>query len=508
VSTDPKFGRYCDECGHLIKNAHKIYNGLEYCGSCYPRVFYKTNCCLCAGPAVAHKRDTSPSVCTQCTVRNRTCMRCEKPVKRAGLIIKGKAVCPSCVPYFKEEKSCGRCGKLTSRLSSMPSAGILERICHACRNKETHITCSVCRKYRKVAKPVAQGAAVCNSCTALIGLQHRCPGCGCSVPGAGLSRCRPCLTKANVDAELSLTVALFEHRWIKEIWKHFGLWLHDRQPHRTVTLKVLRSHQPFFERLDASFTSPAEVTEQALVGVFGTQLLRKHLLATKFLRERLGVAVSSESKALSSENDRIEAILFDGKRKPWGALLAGYAVFLAQRTLARRTVRMYVSSAAEFCAKVMINSSPWTAGQLERYLARNRGARNNISTFVKYCQREMKWDVEMPQKDVSVRALVDPVQSVKKLRNLLERTAATGPEGASMRTVSEVLSTALGLSPTKIRGLRTEHFEISSPDISVVIAGEHITLPLELHPFAFRLLELSNQANIKVSLPKGRPRSS
>jgi hypothetical protein len=490
VSTDPKFGRYCDECGNLIKNAHKIYNGLEICGSCYPRLFCKAVCSICASPAVAHRRETAPIVCAKCMVLDRSCLRCEKPVKRAGLLIDGKAVCPSCVPYFKEEKCCGRCGKLTSRLSSMPSAGIVEKICQACRNRETHVTCSVCRKYRKAAEPLNKGASVCVLCVAHVGLKHDCPGCGRAVPGRGLSRCRPCLTKANVSAELSLTVALFEHGWAREAWRSFGLWLHNRRPDCTVTLKVLRSHQPFFERLDAGFTSSNEVTEQALVKVFGTQTLRKHLLATQFLRERLGVAVSAQSKALSAENDRIETILLEGKRKPWGPLITQYALFLEARKLAKRTVRMYLSTAAAFCATAKVGASPWVAGQLERYLTRNAGARNNLSTFVTYCQGEMKWDVEMPQKGVSVRPLVDPVQSVSKLRVLLDKAAATGSEKASLQTVSGILATALGLSQSTVRSLNADDFEIAASTMHVVIAGERISLPLELQPFALRLVGL------------------
>lgn len=490
MSTDPKFGRYCDECGNLINNAHKIYNGLEICGSCYPRLFCKAVCSDCAGPAVAHKRETAPIVCSQCMVLNRTCLRCEKPVKRAGLLLDGKAVCPSCVPYFKEDKCCGRCGKLTSRLSSMPSAGIFEKICHSCRNKLTHVTCSVCRKYRKAAKPAKQGFSVCISCVANVGSKHDCPGCGCVVPGPGLSRCRPCLTKANVEAELSLTVALFEHEWTRESWRSFGVWLHNRRPDCTITLKVLRSHQSFFERLDAGFVSSKEVTEQALVKAFGTQALRKHLLATQFVRERLGVAVSAESKALSAEHDRIDTILLDSKRKPWGALIARYASSLEGRKLTKRTVRMYLSTAAAFCAKAKVESSPWLAGELERYVSRNAGARNNISAFVTFCRREMKWDVEMPQKDVSVRPLVDPVQSVSKLRGLLDRAAASGSEKASLQTVSGILGAALGLSQSTICGLKANDFEIASSTMNVMIAGERITLPLELHPFALRLVAL------------------
>lgn len=490
MSTDPKFGRYCDECGKLIKNAHKIYNGLEFCGSCYSRLFSKAVCSVCTGPAVAHTRETQPVVCGQCVLLDRSCLRCEKPVRRAGLIINGNAVCPSCVPYFKEEKCCERCGKLTPRLSSMPSAGISAKICDACRNKETHVTCSVCRKYRKAAQAANEGVPVCISCVGSVSLKHDCPGCGRAVPGPGLSRCRPCLTLANVEAELSLTVALFEHAWTRHYWRAFGKWLHERRPDCTVTMKVLRSHQPFFERLDAGFGSSNEVTEQVLVKVFGTQTLRKHLLAAQFLRERLGVTVSAVSKALSAENDRIETILLESKRKPWGALVAHYALHLEGRKLAKRTVRMYLTTATAFCASAKVEASPWLAGQLEHYLARKSGSRNNISAFVTYCQREMKWDVEMPQKGVSVRPLVDPVQSVSKLRVLLDKAEATGSEKASLQTVSAILATALGLSQSTIRSLKTDDFQIAGSAVYIVIGGERITLPLELHPFALRLVAL------------------
>lgn len=240
MGIDKKGVRFCDECGRGIAKAHKIHKSHEYCDTCYPRVFPSVPCSQCGESARPHRNDPQPPVCTACEIAQRKCIRCEKSVPRAALVLDGKAVCPSCVPYFREPAACAHCDRKTTRLSSAPSHGITEKICESCRNKLTHATCGGCGKYRKVAQRSELGAR-CVRCVDNPEVEHACPDCGSAVHGAGKSRCRSCANKIAMMRELNLTSAIFRNEWVAILWTRFGIWLHGQNAAKANLISLLRS---------------------------------------------------------------------------------------------------------------------------------------------------------------------------------------------------------------------------------------------------------------------------
>lgn len=488
MSIDPKFGRYCDGCGDLMEKAHKLHLGNEYCATCYKRLFKAAACVLCNGKAIVHKNEMEP-ICSACTTSMRTCLRCDKPVPRAGLMIDQRPVCPSCVPYFKEPEKCARCERVTSRLSTMPSAGVFEKICGSCRNEHTHATCSVCRKYRKVGSRREDASAVCIDCVHDSTATHACPDCGTQVPGKGQSRCRACLNRSAIEREVKLTSAIFAHHWVGVLWSRFATWMHARSPGNPKLLGTIQDHQPFFERIDAEYGSAMDLTGPAILQLFGTGVLRTHLLPMQFLAEQLDIHVRTEAKSDAAEAARITELFISAKRQPWNELLQAYHQALMKSALAPRSIRTYLSNAALFCASANVGNEAWSAGSLERYLVAKPGARNSLSRFVTFCRSSRGWAVQMPTRGVIVRPLADPVRSARKLRDLIRNVEATGLGRASQEVLGSILAESLGISKAAVLSSTAADFRVTPDAVTYFHGRERIRIPQDLDSYARRFVE-------------------
>lgn len=476
-----------------MEKAHKIHLDREYCGSCYRRMFKRLPCGTCAGHAIVHKNHSDVVICFACEVAKRLCLRCERPVPRAALLVAGKAVCPSCAPYFRVSQCCAQCGKESLRIAAAPSIGIAEKICDSCRNKATHSTCVICRKYRKVARTGEHGV-FCVDCAANEEVCHPCPDCGKTVPGTGLSRCRACLNRAKISQEVRLTSALFRSEWAATLWAGFANWVHERNPGSPRALASVKASQVFFERLDTHFRAVTDISADALLRAFSTSELRRHLLASRFVTSRLGLEISADAKQDSADADRIRSIVIEATRSAHEQLITGYLAYLDKRQLSTRTTRMYLSTAATFCATEEISDKAWAPGQLERYLQTNKGAKNNLTGFVTFCRQILRWDVSMPTGYAPVRSLADPMKSVKKLKDLLKKVQDHGLEKTNKQTVASIISTSLGFATSTISSLQKKDLQVTATRVSLTVAGETIDLPAELWPYAERFTHLLDES--------------
>lgn len=177
MSVDTKAGRYCDGCGRTIAKAHRIFEGKDYCSTCYANTFISKSCLQCGASARVHKHAQGDAQCRKCSLKGRVCQRCDRPIiGGAGMISAGKPVCSSCTPHFREARPCERCGRLSTRLSAVPQMGIKEKICDRCRSDVLHKTCSICRKSRKVAGYAPANKPYCVQCIPGQELNHLCPG--------------------------------------------------------------------------------------------------------------------------------------------------------------------------------------------------------------------------------------------------------------------------------------------------------------------------------------------
>lgn len=311
------------------------------------------------------------------------------------------------------------------------------------------------------------------------------------MPGKGASRCRACLNRTAIDREVRLTTTIFAHEWVAVLWSRFANWVYGRSPGNPKILDIVRSHQGFFERVDATFESALDLTGPALLHVFGTATLRRHLLPTQFLAEQVDIHVYSEAKSQASEFDRIKETLIAAKRTSWDEIIHAYHQVLLASALAPRSVRMYLATAAAFCAHADVGVKAWSHGVLEGYLKDKPGTKNSLSRFVSFCRKSRGWDVHMPAKGITVQPLRDPVRSAKTLRELLKKVDATGLQNAPRDVLGAILCASLGLPKSAVMG-STVDFHVTSDTVTLCLGAEKIRVPNELEPYARRFAEMTS----------------
>lgn len=438
---------FCDVCGETVAKMHRIYKGSGYCGTCYKRDFVRVACITCDGSARVHKRATGPAVCGACERSARRCVRCEKPVPRAGCTVPNGVACASCAPYFRSEAPCGGCGVYSRRLSSCPDLAE-GRLCDTCRNRATHATCGHCRRYRVRAGVLASGAAYCATCGTDGVSSHACPDCGADQPGLGEGRCRACLNAYKLDQEASLAAHALNRDWAHQALLEFGRWLVRRQPDDPKLVGTFRRHIRFFERIDAAFPSHQAINPNELLDLFQVSGLRTHLLPMRFLGERFGIHVSDAEKGQHVEQARINDLLRRCKGSRWAADVAAYRDDLAERGRPLRTQRLYLATTVQLLTSARVDQpAQLNAGHLRAHLLKTPGSRNNLRPFLRFLRDAGYNELSLPSESSLPEA--DP-REVKRLRGLLGRIERLGSD-APVPLLEQAIGAAFGLDPAVLR---------------------------------------------------------
>lgn len=469
--TDSLGRRTCDCCERFMVKAHRIYKGTEYCQSCYEKQFVHGVCPTCASGTRYHRAEREVPECDECQRDKRECGRCHRPTPRAALIVKVEvpsatgsssaptqtiAVCPSCVPYFREPEPCGICEELSSRLSgaSHLPAGI--RACPVCVRKDTHATCSRCRKHRKIVSEDG-GRPLCKACSGSSPAWHSCPACGEEVAGAGAHMCDACSIGARLNREVELLVPHFQQRWVADLFTGFSQWSRMRSPvDPRLPANVVRSLD-FFLQLDRDTAVRQPLHAEDLLRVHGSKTLRANLNASTFLQQQYGFLVNAQARVAERKRSLTASRLSSAQGEPWHALLHGYAKSLEGRS--PRTVAQYVATADAFCRQFQI-SGPFTQAELVAFLTDKPGARTNIGPWVSYVQRELGWSVTLPPKAPARVALKQDSGRLDRLLKQLE--AQSEPDEALL---SEAVALAFGFNGP----------ELAREVISVSAAGDLVT---------------------------------
>lgn len=489
MSIDPKFGRYCDECGDTISKAHRVYLGRDYCTKCYVRVFVPKSCSACGKSTRVHRLLPTSPICRQCTNQGRVCIRCEKTFTKAGLISDGKPVCPSCVPFFRIPNPCGACGKMSSRLSAMPSLGIDDKVCDSCRYKVTHRTCSVCRRYRKVAGNTDAGAPYCVACLPGFESSHNCPQCGIQIPGDGNGKCMGCLNSDRLKKEAILLASSLSHDWAKSLCMGFANWLWQRHKQTPNLCAKYRANHLIIQQLDATFVEESEISSSSLLNFFGTAKIRQHLLLSQYLQETLGFQISNEEKANSTHAQRIRQKLLENINQPWANVLADYSKWLSYQGISIRTRSTYLSTAASFCKSVQLHLTPWTDEDAHRFLRANPGSVANTTKFVVYCRDIRGWNVTMPKINHR-RSMTEPPRTVSRLKSLLARVKENGLEQSDQNTLCSILAISLGIKSSALKDIDGSSFMRISSSLFLRVGDESIKIPDALNQIAEAYMKL------------------
>ena len=453
MSTDARGLRFCDDCGDTFEKATRVLrlaSGItEFCKKCYKREFTFRACPECTKPMRAHRYEDPTSACMPCQRARRRCLRCNKPVPRAGLLVGTGAVCPECVPYFRMEEICPRCNQMSKRLARLPAYGILEPVCERCQGKAMNRTCGICRRYRPQVGTLANGLPFCADCKPGDAASHPCPTCSEAVAGGGNGRCRRCLACAAIEQEGLLGGAALERPWCRDLYHAYGRWLRNRKLVTGKTVKLMVNHRSFFIRLENVFTYFSDMTPTSILNNWKVEELRLHRSVGRFLKEEYGFNFSPQAKLDQCESDRLIAIRQRCRRESWESLITGYATWLASSTLPLRTQRLYLGVAEKFArARRLSADIPWGSSELIAYLRSHSGSRASLAPLAKYARQVLNWQVRIPPLAVQMkRATRYPrtVSDLRKIRNEITSLEKVG-KPVSRELMERAIAKALGFT--------------------------------------------------------------
>ncbi|WP_439239246.1 hypothetical protein [Lonepinella sp. BR2919] len=357
----------------------RTYRNEHYCASCYAQWFKHKTCKHCHQLKRIHRHG---EICLDCE-RLTDCVRCGK---KAGTFEIGKitqygAVCNSCSLYFREEKECFECGKLSRNVSRSPLAEHNELLCLSCYRKYSFATCKNCRRYRKIANKDLQ---LCIKCTE--NLTAICPKCKNEMPSGYGNVCANCARRTLLFNLIRLNVHLFRCNAIKRAYKQFIFW-YMRKCGISVALHKGSDFVKFFMDCDEQWQSIPNYAE--LVVYFKPNGLRANLTVLRWLIDTQQVVVDEILKDELAEMERIQALF--NKLKTSVPCIASYYKLLQRRfddgTTTLKSVRLALQPAIDLVSSYGILTYP-TQEQLNRYLVAKSGQTAAITGFVNHLKKE------------------------------------------------------------------------------------------------------------------------
>jgi len=155
----------CTICSEPCKEWKFRYRGDIFCRSCFHNHFELLKCIQCGRNKYIHYKTKPHPTCKICLIKDKSCIRCRKPVTRFGKITKNGPVCASCNKYFIEPKTCQTCGCTAKDVWKRSGYGETESslICRSCYNKTLPI-CIKCKRPKRDCMPDSDNKPVCGLC--------------------------------------------------------------------------------------------------------------------------------------------------------------------------------------------------------------------------------------------------------------------------------------------------------------------------------------------------------
>lgn len=396
----------CGHCHGAMPKAHAVNGGVAYCQRCYWRVFKKVPCESCGKPTKS-PFGYKPATCRACRLGNRLCVRCAKPVQRAGKLVPEGAVCPSCAKYFHEPKPCPVCNHVSHRLARDFQNGYREPVCERCRRKN-FVTCVECVKHRRAVSVNHAGKSICAACAERQGAPFICP--TCNRPGRRHSkeRCERCYWKERSALRYEEHETRFAHAWVKKEFHRFFDELFDYYGGKIIVRRLTR-YAEFFAAIDKHFTQRAELSYRGLIERLGRNLVHGNAVAMSFFIKRglVEELPAWEREAIQGNTSQTK-LLDRAASKPYHSLLVAFhrsLVSVSQRYQHRgwtrgkhrpkpRTITVSLQAAQAFLdflpAEVVTNIRQLNQVDLDRFLEQYPGYANALRTFLLYLHRVVK----------------------------------------------------------------------------------------------------------------------
>ena len=371
----------------------------------------------------------------------RTCLRCEREVKVAAIVIGEGAVCKSCRPYvppFIELKS-----------------------------PENHETCTKCGRFRSVETRDPSGDPICKKCM----IDPNNPGIQHQISEDYWHRMAARQWRLGEEA--------FESSWCRNLFEGFAVWADGRISAQWLALNVADVRDRFL-KIEAAFSSREEITADRLLNIFGAEGVRRLGRVIPYLHAQ-GVQVPSRASSLrAAEMDRISRSLLEMEDSPHYSLLTDYAAHLEcprpkGHALKSRTKRYYLKAATELLR---------TAGHarlegkiVEKMLRETPGHAASLGRFIGFLNKRFNYHLPRPNVRRASNSKQRKKRGVTALQEVMEVLSQEPPEALRKSLTAGML---VGISAVPLEEvLAMRRGDVKSVDnlVRVRMLGEWGTLP-------------------------------
>ena len=405
----------------------------------------------------------------------RRCGACDRSFTgKAGRVVAGKALCPTCSNRLRPPVSCSSCGRKTARPRREPKNGQL--VCEGCLDRGKRATCCRCRRHRIVASRNDKGRATCVSCASAEPPSHACPDCRAIVAGTGCAPCHACSLRrltAKFAAESASTIGV---TWARALFEEFADW-EGLPSDRHAIGRRMPAYAGFFAAIGKGCTEPGEITQARLLKLVGVEGLRLQQLPVRFLAERLRLEWAQSDSEAFNETRRIETLLLEQATQTWTADLGTYQAHLADSGAQQKSVRVYLTAAISFMSSARIErASELTQVHVDRFLRRRPGHRASLGPFTTWLREVASVRIAIaPKKNGNPRTRERTV--LAKSRVLLDRlkTASDPREGRAV--LAAAIAQVFQLPLSMVLALTLDEAATGRAAIELWPISHRLTLP-------------------------------
>ena len=385
----------CDFCDNSLKNWDYRYNGKHYCRRCYELNFRLKVCTVCGKQKRIH-RDLKNPVCKICQVKDKPCIRCGREIKYNGKITENGPVCSSCSKYFREQKRCPVCNKLSYDVFNSLIDGKRVTICQKCYLKRLP-TCSLCRRKKPTYTTDAKGKSICKKCAT----QKRiCKQCRKEFPAGRGKICFECANLNGLKRKANQGKNKLSS-YFSDYFVDFSNWLMSNRGSQFASLSLL-NYLPYFQKLDQIALELGRLPNyQEIVEKFNVAITRKYLLATRYLEEKQVIEIDTTVKEEFANWDMIDRYLATFPEESfYGRAIKLYFKKLNEKLekgkTSIRSIRLALTPAIKFFkyCKYCKEEQP-KQELLKGYLWIYPGQKNAITGFINFLNSKFKCELDL-----------------------------------------------------------------------------------------------------------------
>lgn len=438
IRTPKKPHVVCEVCWDDMPKAHKIFKGVAFCSTCYVREFKKAACRICQGPARVHRSELLTPVCRRCHSTARRCLRCRRPVPKAGLIFGGRPVCPSCSPHFRPRQK---------------------------KNYKNHGTCMQCHKHRRVAVRFEDGRSVCVKCHGKDRTEE--------IRATELR-----YANASLDRKASFAEGVLEKDWCKRLWRDFVEWARTEIGPTPTGHRVTR-YLDAFMIFDQKCSTLEDIDADLIGEVMTAEQQRRHWRVMEFLTHRDITVPSAQQKEAASEEARINRLLEQIRHTPHVDVAREFVSKMRERVaggdLTLRSLRLNLRATLG----LVETAGHQAIGQehVLRYLRQRPGQRAALASFIGFL-RCRNIDLALP---TARRRPAESHSLPDNAYRIWSEAIRSGDLGQAAAATSALLMYTLAPSLEKLRSMPRGHVQLNDGIWSIQLDKVRVPLDVRLN---------------------------